>query len=108
MLIESTELISLQVYTQKGRYLGLVQNVLFDMEGEAIYELILTHTNPEIIESGLDIAVPYRWVDKIGEVVMLRFFPGKIKLKEDPDKPKRIQRVRKRWDQDGISREEWR
>jgi len=108
MLIESTELISLQVYTQKGRYLGLVKNVLLDMEKEAIYELILTHTNPELIESGLDIAVPYRWVDKIGEVVMLRFFPGKIKLKEDPEKRKRIQRVRKRWDRDGISREEWR
>lgn len=107
MLVESTELISLQVYTPKGRYLGLVKNLIFDMEKGGIYELLLTHTNPEIIDSGLDIAVPFRWVDKIGEVVMLRFFPGKIKLKEDIDKRKRILRVPKNY-RDGISRQPWR
>ena len=108
MLVESTELISLQVYTPKGRYLGLVKNLIFDLEKGAIYELLLTHTNPEIIESSLDIAVPFRWVDKVGEVVMLRFFPGKIKLREDTERRKRIQRVKKRWDTDGVSRQPWR
>ncbi len=107
MLVECTELLSLQVYTPKGKYLGLVRNLLFDMEKGDIYELLLTNTNPDLIESGLDIAVPFRWVDKIGEVVMLRFFPGKIKLKRKRDRV-RIQKVKKRWDPDGISREAWR
>lgn len=106
MLIESTELISLEVYTPKGKYLGLVSNIIFDMETETIYELLLTNTNPGLIDSGLDAAVPFRWVDSIGEVVMLRFFPGRIKLKRDRPKV-RILREKKKWDSQGLSREPW-
>ncbi len=106
MLIECTELLSLQVYTPKGKYLGLVRNLIFDMENQHIYELLLTNTNPDLIESGLDVAVPFRWVDKVGEVVMLRFFPGKVRLKPKKEKV-RIQKVKKRWDPDGVCREAW-
>lgn len=96
MLVEYTELISLSVFTPTGKRVGMVSNLIFDMENNSIYELLLTNTNPSLIENGLDIAVPFRWVNNVGEVIILNFFPGRIKLKGDPPKAK-IQRTKKKW-----------
>ncbi len=106
MLVEYTEIISLDVYTPKGKYLGVVSNLIIDMVNENIDQLLLTNTNPMLIDAGLDVSVPFRWVNSIGEVVILKYFPGRIRLKDDKPK-KRIKRTKKKWSEDGISRQAW-
>jgi sporulation protein YlmC with PRC-barrel domain len=109
MLKEVTELVGLHTYTPKGKYLGVIKDVILDTEKSEVYEILLTSTNPELVENSRDIQVPYRWVSHMGDILMLRYFPGKIKLKRRGRARHRKMRVRKmRWGEGGVSRLPWR
>jgi sporulation protein YlmC with PRC-barrel domain len=72
---ELTDFIGLGVYTQKGHYIGVVQNVLVDLPKRSIGSLLLTRTSTQFVEDGMDVAVPYRWVSAIGDILILSHFP---------------------------------
>ena len=73
-----TDFINLPVYTNKGIYVGEVRNVLIDIEERCIAKLILTETNKELVEDGMDVAVPYRWVSAVGDIIILSYFPERV------------------------------
>lgn len=75
---EVTEFIGLGVYTQKGHYVGVVQNVLVDLPKRRVGSLLLTRTNTKFVEGGMDVAVPYRWVSSVGDILILSHFPEKV------------------------------
>ena len=114
---EITQLNGLPVYTPKGIYLGTVYDTILDTEAHNVYELYLGQTNEELVEESRDLAVPYRWVQSITDIIVLRYFPGKIKLKEKPvyaEQPSRPARKRKLrvkredYGDHGVSRKPWR
>ncbi len=111
MQVEITSLYNLEVYTQKGLYLGRVSEMLIDINKSAIYELILSETNPNIIEDSRSIGVPFRWVKSISEIVVLKYFPGKIHIKQKLSRYRRKRRklrvIKRRWGEHGISRIPW-
>ena len=111
MLIEITSLYNLEVYTQKGLYLGRVDEVLVDVNKNMIYELILGETNPTIVDESRTIGIPFRWVQTISEIVVLKYFPGKIHLKAKPARFRRKRRklrvIKHRWGSHGASRLAW-
>ncbi len=111
MLVEITSLYNLEVYTQKGLYLGRVYEVMVDVNRNSIYELILGETNPTIVDDSRTIGIPFRWVQTISEIVVLRYFPGKVHVKIKPSrfrKKRRKLRVIKRGKgSHGISRLPW-
>ena len=113
MLIEVTSLYNLEVYTPKGIYLGRINEVLVDVNKNNIYEVILEETNPTIIDDSRSVGVPFRWIDSVSEIVVLKYFPGKIhvkpKLKRHSKKKRRKLRVVKNRKGDhGTSRLPWR
>ncbi len=75
---EVTNFIKLPVYTGKGHYVGVVQNVILDLPNRRIGSLLLTRTNTKLIEGGQNVAVPFRWVASAGDIVILSHFPEKI------------------------------
>lgn len=75
---EVTSFINLPVYTHGGRYVGVVQNVILDLPSRRIGSLLLTRTSNKLIEGGHNVAVPYRWVASIGDIVILSHFPDKV------------------------------
>ncbi len=75
---EVTSFINLPVYTHGGRYVGVVQNVILDLPSRRIGSLLLTRTSSKLIEGGHNVAVPYRWVASIGDIVILSHFPDKV------------------------------
>ena len=111
MQAEITQLYDLEVYTHKGIYLGRINEVLLDLNKSLIYELILIETNPNIIDESRSIGVPFRWVQSVSEVVVLKYFPGKIHIKPRLAryrKKRRKKRVLKHsWGSHGISRLPW-
>ena len=112
MLQEIFELYNLDVYTHKGIYLGRIHEVMVDLEKYQIYEIILGDTNQTIIDDGRSIGVPYRWIQSVSEVVVLRYFPGKVHVSYKPSrlrKKRRKLRVLKhsRFGH-GVSRTPWR
>lgn len=75
---EVTNFINLPVYTSKGRYVGVVQNVILDLPSRRVGSLLLTRTNTKIVEGGRNVAVPYRWVGAMGDIIVLSHFPDKV------------------------------
>lgn len=81
MLEEISELIGLQVYTNQGVFLGNVNNLVVDVENGAIDGLFVRETNPLLVEGSRAVSVPYRWIQSVGDIVVLRYFPKRVSLK---------------------------
>jgi len=96
MLEEVSELIGLQVYTNSGIFLGNVGNVVVDVAASNIDGLFITDTNPLLVEDSKSVAVPYRWIQSIGDIVILSYFPKRVAVRkpapeQKPDENKVLQ-----------------
>ena len=111
MQVEVTSLYGLEVFTHKGILLGRVMEVLIDIKKSSIYELILDETNPNIIEESRSVGIPYRWIQSVSEVIVLKYFPGKIhikpKLRRYRKKRRKLRVVRYTRGSHGTSRQPW-
>ena len=83
---EVTSFLKLPVYTREGIYVGHVRNVFLDMDEKRVSSLLVTNTNPLLVEGTVDVAVPYRWVNSVGDIVILSHFPEKVTTKKKEDK----------------------
>jgi len=85
---EVTTFLKLPVYTREGTYVGHVRNVFIDMEEKCVSSLLVTDTNPSLVEGTVDVAVPYRWVNSVGDIIILSHFPGRVTTKKKEEPPK--------------------
>ena len=83
---EVTSFLKLPVYTRQGTYVGHVRNVFIDMDEKCVSSLLVTNTNPSLVEGTVDIAVPYRWVNAVGDIVILSHFPERVTTKKKEEK----------------------
>ncbi len=83
---EVTSFLKLQVYTRDGIYVGNVSNIFIDMDEKCVSSLLVTNTNPSLVEGTVDIAVPYRWVNAVGDIVILSYFPDRVTTKKKKEK----------------------
>ena len=83
---EVTSFLKLPVYTRGGTYVGHVRNIFFDMDEKRVSSLLVTNTNPSLVEGTVDIAVPYRWVNAVGDIVILSHFPERVTTKKKEEK----------------------
>lgn len=88
MAEEITSFLKLPVYTREGTYVGHVRNVFIDMDEKCVSSLLVTNTNPSLVEGTVDVAVPYRWVNAVGDIVILSHFPEKVTTKKKEEKEK--------------------
>jgi len=110
MLIEVTDLLDKTVITDKGKELGIVDNVIIDLKSHTLYELLVAETNEEIVENGVPVGVPFRWIHSISDHIVLKYFPGKIRLRAIPKEPtgkRKLRVVKKKWGDHGTTRLEW-
>lgn len=75
-----TSLNKLPVYTRNGKFVGNVKSVLLDVEQKRVASILVTKTNPDLVEGGVDVAIPYRWVNAVGDIIILSYFPEKVRL----------------------------
>jgi sporulation protein YlmC with PRC-barrel domain len=80
MITEITELMGLEIYTDKGYLLGTIDDVMLDVDDQTIYGLYIEKTNPLLVEDGVSVSVPYRWVRSVGDIIILKKFPGFISV----------------------------
>ena len=64
-----------EVFLPDGRRLGRVHDAVIDLEGMSCSHLFVTETTPELVEQCIDVAVPWRWIRGVGDIVVLRWFP---------------------------------
>jgi sporulation protein YlmC with PRC-barrel domain len=82
MLEEVSEMIGLQVYTCSGIFLGNVSNVVVDVSNSRVDGLFITDTNPLLVEDSKSIAVPFRWIQSVGDIVILSYFPKRVTVRK--------------------------
>lgn len=80
------------MYNAKGTFVGSVGNVVIDLPTRRVGSLLITRTNPALIDAGRDVAVPYRWVSAVGDIVLLSTFPEHVTVVEEvPAEEKKIE-----------------
>ncbi|MFB3766462.1 MAG: PRC-barrel domain-containing protein [Methanotrichaceae archaeon] len=73
MHADITSLLGLEVYTQKGIFVGKVDDAVLDPENGIISGLALGSVNRELFDQkGKGIVVPYRWITAVGDIVIMR------------------------------------
>lgn len=77
---EITRFVNLPVYTAQGTFVGNVKNVILDVTGRRLDSLLVGKTNPALVEGGVDVAVPYRWVRAFDDILILSYFPTRVEL----------------------------
>ena len=83
--MEVTDFINLPVYTNRGIYVGEVRDVIIDVDERRVDKLVLTNTRKEMVEEGMDVAVPYRWVSAVGDIIILSYFPEKVEIPREEE-----------------------
>ena len=82
---EVTSFLKLPVYTRGGTYVGHVKNVFLDIDEKRVSSLLVTNTNPSLVEGSIDVSVPYRWVNAVGDIVILSNFPEKVTTRKEKE-----------------------
>ncbi len=83
---EVTSFLKLPVYTRSGDYIGHIRNVFLNMDEKRVSSLLVTNTNSSIVEGSVDVAVPYRWVNAVGDIVILSYFPERVSTQKKEEK----------------------
>lgn len=89
-MAEITSFLNLPVYTQSGTFVGTVRNVVMDVSSRKVHGLHLSRTNPDVVENSLDVTVPYRWVKSADDIVILSYFPKKVKVRGEESEQKKV------------------
>ncbi len=73
MNAEITSLLGLEVYTQRGVFVGRVDDVVLNPEQGAVSGLALGDVNRDLFDQkSKGIIIPYRWVTAIGDIIIMR------------------------------------
>jgi sporulation protein YlmC with PRC-barrel domain len=88
MIGEISTLFGLKVYTDEGRYVGKVDDVLIDIDQRLIKGLAVGDYNKSIIDSKAPgVIIPYRLVKSVNDIVIIKdvfkIFKEKRKPREE-------------------------
>lgn len=73
MIGEISTLFGLKVYTDEGRFVGVVSDVVIDLERRQIRGLAMSEFNRALIDSKAPgIILPYRLVKSVGDIVIVK------------------------------------
>ncbi len=73
MIGEITTFFGLKVYTDEGRYIGRIEDVVIDPDMKVVRGLAVVEYNKDIIESNAKgVIIPYRIVKAVGDIVIIR------------------------------------
>ena len=78
METQITELFGLQIYTDKGMFIGEVEDVVIDVDQKKIEAIVVGKVNDELFElrNFKGLKIPYRIISAIDDIVLIRHLPG--------------------------------
>ncbi len=85
---EITTLVGREVYTNNGVFLGEIEDLRLDLDAQQVTGLALHELNRELFAeeaaSARGVIVPYRWVQSVGDVVIVNDLAERVQqAKED-------------------------
>ena len=78
METQITDLFGLSIYTDKGMYIGEVEDVVIDVDSKKIEALVVGKVNDQLFElkNYKGLKIPYRIISAIDDIVLIRHLPG--------------------------------
>lgn len=80
METDLTNLMGLEIFSDRGYRLGSVHDIVVDVDSQTIYGLYVDRTNDGLVEDGVSVLVPFRWVRAVGDVIILKRFPNFVSV----------------------------
>jgi len=84
---EITTLVGREVYTKNGVFVGEVEDLRLDLDRESVTGLALHQLNHELFSneahSSRGVIVPYRWVQSVGDVVIVNEIVERLASADD-------------------------
>ena len=73
-----TDLFGLQIYTDKGMFIGEVDDVVIDVDSKKIDAIVVGKVNEElfVLKNYKGLKIPYRIISAIDDIVLVRHLPG--------------------------------
>ena len=78
MQTQITELFGLLIYTDKGMFVGEVEDVLLDVDQKKIDAIVVGKVNDQLVDlkNFKGLKIPYRIISAIDDIVLIRHLPG--------------------------------
>ncbi len=86
MIADITSLFDLNVYTDKGKYVGKIQDVQLEANDRKISGLALGNINKDLFDvETKGVIIPYRWVLAASDIVIIRQPQVSMGGKDEPE-----------------------
>jgi sporulation protein YlmC with PRC-barrel domain len=73
MNVEIASLLDQDIYTQKGIFVGRVEDAVLDPENGVVSSLAVRDVNRDLFDNrSKGIIIPYRWVVAVGDIIIMR------------------------------------
>jgi len=70
---EITTLFGMRVFTDEGRYVGKVEDVIIESDSNTISGIVIVEYNKALIEStSRGVVIPYRIVRAVGDIILVK------------------------------------
>jgi sporulation protein YlmC with PRC-barrel domain len=78
MQTQITELFGLLIYTEKGMFVGEVEDVIIDVDNKKIDSVVVGKVNDQLVDlkNFKGLKIPYRIISAIDDIVLIRHLPG--------------------------------
>jgi sporulation protein YlmC with PRC-barrel domain len=78
MQTQITELFGLLIYTDKGMFVGEVEDVLIDVDNKKMDAIVVGKVNDQLMDlkNFKGLKIPYRIISAIDDIVLIRHLPG--------------------------------
>jgi sporulation protein YlmC with PRC-barrel domain len=68
----------LEIYDPRGIFVGVADEVIVDIPGMKVHGIFVADANPALVDEEASISIPMRWVQSIGDVIILNTFPRRV------------------------------
>lgn len=68
----------LEIYTPKGIFVGVVDEMIMNITEMKAEALFVKDANPVLVDKNVSISIPMRWIQCIGDVIILNRFPSEV------------------------------
>jgi len=93
MLTEISDLIGMEVYTDKAIALGNIDDLIIETDSQKIEGLFVNNPNPLLVEHSRPVSVPFRWISSVGDVIVLKYFPKFVQTAASPDRVPKVRKI---------------
>ena len=108
MEIELSSLFGQDLYTDRGIYVGKIEDVTVDIKEKRISGLAVRNVNPNAFSVGRKkgVIIPYRWVTAVGDIVLIKHVKRRVveleaAAEEEPEKKEKGKGSKKRAEDEG-------